>query len=329
MKIFITGADGLLGSNLVRELLDQGHEVRALIYPGSNSRTLEGLALERIEGDLLGQNFDLAAALAGCGAVFHCAAITDLWATPELTWQVNLEGTRRLLETSLAARIKRFVFVGSASSFEPGPLEKPGDETGGFPAVYRGAPYMESKHAAAKLVREFARERGLPALIVAPTFLLGPFDSRPSGGELIRQYVSKNMGVATPGGRCFAYAPDAARAMAAALTKGRLGETYILGGHNLTYLDFFSRVAEIAGCKPPKRVIPAGLILIAGRIASLAEKVLRRRLLFNRELARFSLVGAYYSSDKAIRELGMTLSPVETAIADSLNSLKQFGHLAG
>lgn len=329
MKIFITGADGLLGSNLVRELLDQGHEVRALIYPGSGSQTLAGLALERIEGDLLDRDFDLAAALAGCEAAFHCAAVTDLWAKPELTWKVNLEGTRRLLEAGLAAKLERFIFVGSASSFESGPLEKPGDETGGFPAVYRGAPYMESKHEAAKLVREFARERGLPALIVAPTFLLGPYDSRPSGGELIRQYVSKNMGVATPGGRCFAYAPDAARAMAAALTKGRVGETYILGGHNLTYLDFFSRVAEIADCKPPKRVIPAGLILTAGRIASLAEKVLRRRLLFNRDLARFSLVGAYYSSDKAVRELGMTLSPVETAISDSLDCLKEFGHLAG
>lgn len=329
MKTFITGADGLLGSNLVRELLSQGHEARVLIFPGSGSSTLDGLAIERIEGDLLDENFDLVKALAGCDAVYHCAAITDLWARPEMTWAVNLEGTRRILDASLAAKIKRFIFVGSASSFESGTIEKPGDETGAFPAVYRGADYMESKHQAAELTREFARDKGLPALIVAPTFLLGPYDSRPSGGELIRQYVSKNMGVATPGGRCFAYAPDAARAMVAALEKGKIGETYILGGQNLTYLDFFSRVAKIAGVKPPKRVIPSGVIMIAGRVASLVEKVLRRRLLFNKDLARFSLVGAYYSSDKAIRELGMKLTPVETAIADSLASLKEYGHLKG
>jgi len=301
--------------------------VRCLICPGSRSVTLDGLPAEKVEGDICDESFSLSDAMAGCDGVFHCAAITDLWADAERVWKVNLEGTRRVLDACLAVPIKRLVFVSSASCFEPGPISAPGGETGAFPEAYRGTPYMESKYRATELVRQYASTRGLDAVIVAPTFLLGPYDSRPSGGELVRQFIQRPMAFTAPGGRSFACAPDVARAMLSAMEKGRTGQTYILGGHNLCYRDFFSRVARIAGVRAPKRTLPGSVIRLAGTMASLFGSVVGKRPKLNRSVARFSLLGAYYSSAKATDELGARQSPVETGIEDSIRSLSTYGHL--
>jgi len=327
MKALVTGADGLLGSNLIRELLVAGHSVRCLIYPASRLPTLDGLPVEKVEGDLCDDGFSLRDAMAGCDVVFHCAAVTDLWADAELVWRVNVEGTRRILDACLAASIKRLVFVGSASCFEPGPIAAPGDETGAFPEAYRGMPYTESKHRATELVREYVRLKGLDAVIVAPTFLLGPYDSRPSGGELLRQFIQRPLAFTPPGGRCFAYAPDVARAMISAMERGETGQTYILGGHNLSYRDFFSRVARIVGLNSPRWTLPGAIVFLAGALASFFGTITRRRPRFNRSVARLSLLDAYYRSAKATEQLGMSQGPAEAGIEDSIRSLSAYGHL--
>ncbi len=327
MKIFLTGPDGLLGSNVARELISAGHSVKAFLLPGISAPTLEGLDLEKAEGDLLDENFNLARAMAGCDAVIHCAAITDLWADPKLTWKVNLEGTRRILDGSLAAKIKRLIFVGSASSYQPGTLEKPGNETGGFPAVYHGEAYMESKYQASELARKYVRERGLDAVIVTPTFMIGPYDSRPSGGEMVRQFLEKGMRVSTRGGRNFAYVRDVAGAMVNALDRGKTGESYILGGENLSYLEFFGRIAKIAGRKAPNILLPDPLVLLAGSASSLVQRITGKKMVFNRRIARYSLLSTFYSSAKAEKELGLKHSPIDLALEESIGALRKYGHL--
>jgi len=326
--VLVTGADGLLGSNLVRRLLDNGYQVRVLVYPGSGSTSLDGLDVEWVEGDLLDGARALADTMRGCEGVFHVAAITDLWADPDFTWKVNLDGTRNVLDACVAAGVRRLLFVGSASSFEPGPMEKPGDESGGFPEVYIGTAYMESKHRAAELVRAYVREKHLDAVIVAPTFLLGPYDTRPSGGELVRRFCEKGMRVTSPGGRNFAHARDVAEGARLAFEKGRVGETYILGGENLGYKDFFGRVGRIVGRDGPRGVLTPSVILAAGSLASHMGKITGRRPKFDKNIARLSLLNAYYSSAKAIAELGMPQTPVEAAIRDSVRSLVEYGHLS-
>lgn len=328
MKVLVTGADGLLGSNLVRRLLENGYEVRVLIYPGSVSTALDGLALERVEGNLLDGSAALAKSMQGCEGVFHAAAVTDLWAAPDIIWKVNLDGTRNIVDACMEAGVRRLLYVASASTIAPGSMEAPGDESGGFPAVYTGMPYMESKHQAAELVRAYVREKGLDAVIVAPTFLLGPYDTRPSGGELVRRFCEKGLFASSPGGRNFAYAPDVAEGARLAFEKGRTGETYLLGGQNLSYLDFFARIGRITGSKSPKRIVSPRLILAAGTAASLAAKITGRRMQFDKNIARFSLLNAYYSSAKAIDELGLPQTPIETAIQDSVRSLLAYDHLA-
>jgi dihydroflavonol-4-reductase len=327
VKVLVTGADGLLGSSLVRELLEQGHSTRVLVQPASKSPTLQGLALERIYANLPEDEAVLGAAITGCDGVFHCAAITNQWAPAELTWRVNYEGARKVLDACLQAGASKLVFVGSASSFQFGPLDRPGDESGGFPREYRGVGYMESKHKAMGLVLDYVRQKGLNAVVVCPTFMIGPYDAGPSSGELIRQFISRGLRVATAGGRNFAHTRDVARAMVAALGRGRSGECYILGGVNLTYMDFFTKVAKVAGLTPPRLVLPRAVVLAGGAAGSLYERISGKRALINLSLARLSLLGTYYNPAKAIKELGLAQTPIETAIEESIRSLKEYGLL--
>ncbi|HUU03976.1 MAG TPA: NAD-dependent epimerase/dehydratase family protein [Myxococcota bacterium] len=327
-KVLVIGADGLLGSHLVRKLIAQDYAVRVFIQPRSTSPTLDGLPVERLEGDLLSANGELAAAMRDCRFVFHLAAITDLWAPPELVWKVNLEGTRKVIDACLTNRVQRLVFTGSASSYCFGSRDNPGNESGPFPGQYKGIAYMESKYQAVKLVQAAVAKRGLDAVTVAPTFMLGAYDWRPSSGELIRQFIGRRMRFTSPGGRNFAYAPDVAGAMLAALQKGKKGQAYIAGGHNCSYLDFFSRVARIAGGLPaPSIVLPPAAIIAAGAAGSLYGKVFSHQPRLNLTTAKLSLCGTYYSSKKAQDELGMEQTSLEQAIAESIASLREFGHI--
>ncbi len=327
MRALVTGADGLLGSHLVRRLLANGMDVRAFVLPGEVAPVLAGLPLECFTGDLLDADA-VRRAVEGCALVFHCAAITDLWADAQIVRRVNVEGTRYVLDACIQAGVRRLIFVGSASSFQFGTRERPGDESGAFPREYESVAYMASKHRAMKLVREYVAERGLDAVIVAPTFMLGAHDFRPSSGELIRQFVRRGMPFVSKGGRNFACADDVAAALVAAAEKGRRGEVYLAGGCNLSYREFFAKVAGVVeGTRPPRFTLPCPVIVAAGAGGSLIGRLTGKRAALNLTVARLSTVGTYYSSAKAIRELGLPQTPIETGIEQSVRSLYDFGHL--
>lgn len=328
MKVLVTGADGLLGANLVRALRVVGYDVRAFVQRSGTARTLQGLDIEILRGDLLDEDTSvLTRALRGCEAVFHCAGLTNMRAPDGLMWRVNVDGTKRVVDASMRAGVRRFIHTGSASSLQFGSMEAPGDEGGGFPPVYRGVAYAESKAEASKYVLDCVARAHLDALIVAPTFMLGPFDERPSSGELIRQFVVRRMRFTSPGGRNFAYVGDVAWAMVNALQRGRTGETYVLGGTNLSYREFFSLVARAVGKNPPRAVLPRAMVLAAGCAGSGAQSITRRPATLNRTMARLACEETYYDSSKAIDELAMPQTPVEQAIDESVRSLREYGHL--
>ncbi|MFA5890515.1 MAG: NAD-dependent epimerase/dehydratase family protein [Actinomycetota bacterium] len=328
MKVLVTGADGLLGANLVRALLADGYEVRAFVMRDSKARTLDGLEAEIVQGDLLDEDPSvLNAALRGCGAVLHCAGLTDMRAPDALMWRVNSEGTRRVVEASVRAGVGRFIHTGSASSFRYGSKESPGDERSGFPLAYKGVAYAESKADASKHVLDRVACDGLDAVVVAPTFMLGAFDERPSSGELIRQFVRRNMRFTSPGGRNFAHVGDVARGMVSALQRGRTGETYLLGGTNVSYLEFFALVARAVGREPPRLVLPKAVVLAAGSAGSAVQAISRRPAALNRTMARMACMGTYYDSSKAITELSMPQTSLEQAIDESVQALREYGHI--
>jgi dihydroflavonol-4-reductase len=186
---------------------------------------------------------------------------------------------------------------------------------------------MESKYEASGLVRSYVKRHGLDAVIVAPNFMFGSYDSRPSSGELIRQYLNRNLGVVSPGRRNFVNARNVARAMVDALYQGKAGHSYILGGVNLSYHDFSSNVFRIEGKKPPRIVIPRALFKVGGACGSLYEKISPKKAFIEERLARFSCIKAYYSSAKAYQKLNLTQTNIETTIAESIQSLREYGFL--
>lgn len=325
--VLVTGAAGLLGNNLVRLLVERGFAVRGYEHPAANINVLDGLPIEWIRGDLCQPGSPLHQAVKGVDAVFHCAAITDLRAPKDLAWDVNLEGTRAVLHACEEYAIDRLVFVGSASSFAFGSREAPGTESSPFPRAYNGLNYMESKYAALQLVRQTVAEKKLDIVTVAPTFMLGPHDPRPSSGELIMRFVNQKLRFASPGGRNFAHVVDVATAMINALEKGKSGECYLLGGHNIDYLEFFAAVAKATGLPAPLGKIPTPLIRSLGVLGSTWQAISRRQVLLDRTIARLACYRTFYDSAKAIRELNMPLSPLQTGIQDSINSLVEYGHI--
>jgi dihydroflavonol-4-reductase len=327
MRALVTGADGLLGSNLVRKLLDAGIGVRALLHPTSKSETLDGLDIERMRGDIL-DTASVQAAMKGCGSVFHVAASTAMWPPrdPKIT-AVNVTGTRNMLDAAEAAGVKRFVHVGSASSFGYGDKRSPGTETTPFRYAGMGIAYFDSKLEAQKLVLARAAEGRLDALVVNPTFMLGPYDSMPSSGKLIAGFVRLKPPFYPPGGRCFVHVGDVAEAMVAALEKGETGRCYILGNTNLDMGEFFRVIGRVTGVRAPSLMIPREIMLLAGRAGSAWADITRKATDITWEIAQCSCIGSYYSPARAVRELGMKQTPVETAVEDSVRWMRDNGRM--
>lgn len=325
-KVLVTGADGLLGSNVVRELLRRHYKVRVLVQPNSQSLTLDGLDIERIEGDLLDSLETLGEAVKGCEQVFHIAAITDLNAPKDITWRINSDAVKTLFTTSVDHGVKKFLFIASASGFQFGSMDKPGDEHASFPEAYQGIAYMESKYAAARWIREQLADTKMEAVLLAPTFMLGQYDARPSSGELLQRYVQKPLPFVSPGGRNFVYVGDVAIAVVNAGEKGISGETYLLGGENISYLDFFQQLATIAGLRKPLGILPGFLIRLVGWLGS-AFKSMGINMAIENTIAKIACFNTYYSSAKAIRDLDMPQTPIKQAIEESLGSLKAYGHI--
>jgi len=328
MKILITGADGLLGSNLVRVLLERGHTVRALIQAGRPQLTLDGLPIERCIGDILLPE-TLAPAFEGMEAVIHAAASTSVWpARSEKMRRVVIEGTRNMIDAALNSGISRMICVGTSNSFSPGSTkENPGREGTPYICGHYGMDYMDSKYEAQKLLLEAHEEKGLPVLIVNPTFMIGPYDSTPSSGTmLIRLYMGEIPGY-TSGGKNWVHVRDVATAMANGLTMGVPGECYIVGNKNLSYGEFFRKAAAVLGVAAPRLNMPRPLVLATGAIGSLTASITGKPPLLSFPMARVACDGHYYDVSKAREHLAMPATPLETAVEESFNWLRDNGYV--
>jgi dihydroflavonol-4-reductase len=327
MKAMVTGADGLLGSNLVRALLESGFEVRVMIHPASRSKTLDALPIERGAGNIL-ESKTVEDSARGCDAIFHVAASTALWPPrdPMIT-AVNVDGTRNVLDAAVNCGVKRLVHVGSASSFGYGTKEKPGCEETPYKYSGFGLAYFDSKLEAQRMVLRYVKEKRLDAVVVNPTFMIGPHDSGPSSGKMIAKFAEMKLPFYPSGGRNFVHVRDVAAGMVAALQKGNSGECYLMGNRNMDMKEFFTEVARVAGFKPPKYKVPREVMLFSGMAGSAFGAVTGKPPEITLEMARSSCIGSYYSAAKAVRELGLPQTPVETAVEDAYRWLKDNGYI--
>lgn len=328
MKILVTGADGLLGSNLVRELLRRGHSLRAFVQPSRQQKTLEGLTIEKFSGDLLNAE-EVIKAAEGCEAVIHCAASTSVWPIrSEIVNTVNIEGTKSIIKAVQQNNIQRMIYVGTANSFGFGSKENPGVEGNPYKSATYGLDYMDSKFKAQQVILKEVQENSLPAVIVNPTFMFGPYDSNPSSGAMIVALFKGKVPGYTSGGRNYLCAKDAAVAIANALTKGRIGECYILGNQNLSYKEAFEKIAATIGVKPPGIAIPAVFAKLYGRIGSLIGNISGKAPAISYPLSRIACDEHYFSPAKAVHELELPQTPIETGIKECFDWLKENGYLS-
>lgn len=328
MKILVTGPDGVLGSNLVRELLSRDYEVSVFLLPGSKAKTLEGLNIQKFYGNILNPE-EIKGAIEGHDVVIHAAASTSVYpARDAFVNKVNIEGSKNVVNACMEANIKRLVYVGTANSFGNGTsTDQPGIENNPYTAKKYGLDYMDSKRVAQEWVLQQVKEKGLPAIIVNPTFMIGPFDSKPSSGEMILALYKGKVPGYTFGGKNYVAVKDAATAISNAVTMGRIGECYILGNENLTYKEAFNRFSNVIGVKPPKVGMNSGVVKFYGSTNSFLAKLFKFRPSVTKELATISTENHYYSAEKARKELGLPQTDVDTAVAECFEWFKENGYL--
>lgn len=326
MKVLVTGANGFLGSHIIRILVEEGYEVRAFILEGTSQDNIAGLPYEVFIGNLK-KTEDIERALESCDYLIHAAAITDVWPTKNpFSWAINYEVVKNLAEAVKRSSIKKYIHVGTANSFGYGSLNTPGDETSQFNCGKYGLDYINSKKAAQDYLLKEAKD-GLPVVIINPTFMIGENDSKPSTGEMIISVIQGKVPGYSAGGRCFASVKDVAHGCVNAIQKGRIGECYIAGGTNLCYKDFFDIIGVIAGVAPPKRKVPVFLAVALGGILTLSAHIGKRKPKISVAMAKISGDGHYYSSQKAIRELALPQTDIHQALSEAITWYQTHGFL--
>ncbi|NOQ70686.1 MAG: NAD-dependent epimerase/dehydratase family protein [Crocinitomix sp.] len=327
MKVLVTGADGVLGSNLVRILLERNYEVTALIEKGKDPITLNCLDVNKVEGNIL-NIADVNAVMQGQDVLIHCAASTNVWpARSEIVNQVNVQGTENMIEACLRFKIKKMIYVGTANSFGFGSMAQPGKEGDEYKSAKYGLDYMDSKKLAQEKVMLAVKHNGLPAVVVNPTFMIGPYDSKPSSGAMILALINNKIPCYTKGGKNYINVADAAVGIANAITLGTIGECYILGNENLTFKAMFDKISAVVKCKAPKRKLPAGIVKLYGKLNTLFARLFRFQPSITRELAIISCEEHYYSAQKAVRELKLPQTPLEQGIKDCYEWFKANGYI--
>lgn len=317
-KILVTGANGLLGANIVRELTGRGDAVRIFTRESSDLSGLQGVEVERYNGDILNPD-SVDCAVEGCDYVIHAAANTSQWPVAYSHYEpVNVTATRYVASAVKKHGIKRLVFVSSANAFGNGTKERPGTELSEFAGFRIGSGYMISKYVAQQVILEEVERSRLPAVVVNPTFMLGPYDSKPSSGQIILMGLRKRIQAIPPGGKNFVHVRDVAVATCNALTMGRIGECYLLAHENLSYREFFQLLNRITGENPFLLPLQGWLLKVAGTAGTGFEKLSGKPAPLSRVNARLLCLKNYYSAAKAMEALALPQTPVEKAIREAL-----------
>lgn len=312
-RALVTGASGCVGANVVAALLARGYDVRALCRATSSLDALDGLDTTLAIGDILDAP-SLVAAMRGCALVFHLAAVSDYWRTPaERIYRVNVEGTRHVLAAALEAGVERLVYTSSVGALGVPPPGRLLDESATFNLPPRRFPYGHSKHLAEQAVQE-AIARGLDAVIVNPTGVIGARDVHFIGGSVLREVHRGLSWFAPPGGLNWVDAETAGLGHVLAAERGHIGERYILGGENVSHRAAMEIVAAVVGGRRPLATLPRPLMSVVALLTDAFNAVWPGTPLFSGEQVRLSGAGIYCDCRKAQRELGFPHTPFRIAV---------------
>jgi dihydroflavonol-4-reductase len=329
MKTLVTGASGFIGSSVVRKLLQRGKEVRCYIEPGAKTSNLDGLDVELITGDVNDRD-GIARALKGCDTLYHLAAIYAIWLKdPSLMYRVNVEGTKTVLWAAFKANLDKVVYTSSIAAVGRRSDGLPADENNEFsPSDWEeGNGYIRSKWLSELDALRFAKE-GLPLVAVNPAFPFGERDigPTPTGGFIIAA-LKKQVPGYVDSGICAVDVDDVAEAHVLAAEKGRVGERYILGNHNVMMRDFYELVGRVAGVPAPKRKIPPRVAMGLGwAVEQYATRVKKKKPIATYKATKYAVNTHFYDGTKARRELGLPVTPLETTIEKSVRWFRANGY---
>ena len=319
MKAFLTGGTGFIGANVVRALLARGFEVRALVRPGSDRRNLEGLDIELVQGDV--RDFrSVKRAMQDCGLVFHVAAMYSFWVRPRrLIYEVNVDGTRNVLQAALELRAERVVYTSSVAALGLREDGRPADENTPVNPKHIIGDYKKSKYLAQEVALAYAK-KGLPVVIVNPTFPVGPYDIKPTPtGQVIRDFLERRMPAYLETGMNVVAASDVAEGHLLAAEKGRIGEKYILGGENLTMRELLEALSRITGLPAPRVRLPYHPILALSYLNAGWCRLAGSTPRMTPDTVRMSRHYMFFSPRKAVEELGLPQTPAEEALCRAVD----------
>jgi len=333
MKALVTGSTGMLGHNLLRELLEQGWEVRALVRSRRKAQTLlSDLPLELVEGEM--ENVaGFAPALEGVDAVFHTAAYFceyysagDHW--PRLK-RINVDATLELVAAAEHRGVKTFVHTSSSGSLQVPADHALCDETSRLATDTRNL-YFKSKVEGDLAIARWleAAPRAIKLVSILPGWMIAPRDAAPtSAGKLILDFMNRKIPGVIQAGTSTVDARDAASAMIKAVTHGRHGEKYLVAGRMTHFGELFALLEQLTGVKAPTRTFPNGLVLTLARLDTTISGLTRKTPTLPLDGIKTLLALHSLSSAKAERELGVHFRPLEQTLRDTVDWYRENGYL--
>jgi dihydroflavonol-4-reductase len=324
MKTLVTGSTGFLGSAILRELLDDGREVKVLVRKGTDTANIDGLDLEIAYGDLR-DSASLQSALSDCNILYHTAAYYSLWdRDQQLIYDINVEGTRKILQASKEKGLEKIVYTSTVGCIGLNDDTTPATENTLFDKNTLSNDYKKSKYQAEQVVLEYASS-GLPVVIVNPSTPVGPRDIKPTPtGKIILDFLNRKMPAYLDTGLNLIDVKDCARGHILAEHKGIPGERYILGNQNMSLLEILIILEKITGLKAPSIKMPFWVALSAGWVCEMISNHLTGKPpavpLAGVKMAKYFM---YFDSSKAVKKLGLPQKPVEPALRQSVDWFKK------
>ena len=327
MKALVTGANGFIGSSVVKELLKDGAEVRVYIRGGSDVRTIEHLDIDGYYGDIRDAD-PLKKALTGCDTLFHLAAINAYWIShSKMFYEVNVEGTKAVLAAALECGVKKVVYTSSAVTLGYHGATKLVAEDAEYNLSDVRDHYVRSKYLAEAEALSFVK-KGLPVVVVNPTTVIGAHDIKPTpSGKMILDIVTGKMPGCFDGGANFVDVEDVACGHVLAAKKGKPGERYILGNKNMKWKEYYQLIADFAKVEPPKRKITPRIALAMGYMYHVSGNIVQTQPLLTGPMVKMLSMYGYFNCSKALKELGMPQTHVKTTLDKSIKWFRENGYL--
>lgn len=320
------GATGHIGAHVVRALVAKGYAVRAVYRNPRHRLVLEGLPVEQVPCDIQ-EAASLRRALEGCALAVHCAGYYPGFTKPrDRAIARGLEQIRRVFEVFRDSRLARIVYVSSAATIAPHPgrLSTEADQEPWPLAQWKPL------YATVKIAMEHAAlryyQRGLPVVIVNPSFCVGEYDAHPFSGRLVLLFARGTMPVYLDYHLNVVYTGDVGAGTVAAAEQGQLGARYLLAHQNVTLGELARTVARIAGVQPPRWRVPHALAMGAAALTEAVAAVTRTEPLLPRSTVRLARHGQRLDPARARRELGLPQTPMEEAIRRALAWFRQHGY---